>query len=315
VTRTQKLLRWFKSLWLSAWPSWALLVFASLAVVRFLPAGYIRAVVAVPILLTVPGSLTLGALFNRFQRPQGTMFFYFALLLSALWSAFSSLLLYVLGVLITADNTYWCLLTVCIVLAAVAETRLLFGRPGGIHRTAHEPENLAPGLSETSANNTWQPVPTGRAPYYNIVAVILGLGLLCAGLYVYDHHPQPAPAGYTWMAWTGPPMKGTIAIGSDGDELRFQIVHHQSDTTAFQLSAAWLGTRSQPLAKPLTLSIGPNQTFHGTLFIPPLPDGCTYRVVINLTAIHQVDPLTNKLQNWSLNTDVDDPAKPSKTCK
>ena len=51
--------------------SWTLLVFASLAVVRLLPGGYTRAAVAAPILLMVPGSLTLGAVFNQRRRPQG----------------------------------------------------------------------------------------------------------------------------------------------------------------------------------------------------------------------------------------------------
>ena len=141
------------------------------------------------------------------------------------------------------------------------------------------------------------------------------MSLLAGGLYAYDHLPHPAPAGYTWMAWTGPPIKGDIAIGSAGTKLGFQIVHHQSDTTTFKLSAAWLGSTSRPLAKPLTFSIGPNQTFRGALFVPPLPDGCTYRIVVALTAARQIDPLTKKPQTWSINADVHDPSKSSKTCK
>lgn len=306
-------LRWAKSLWLSTWPLWALIIFASLAVVRMLPGGYSRALVAAPILLMVPGSLTLGAVFNRFRRPQGTIFVCLALLLSAVWAAFASLLLYIVGRLITADSTYWCLLAISVVLAIVAETRALLGRPGGSHRTAYEPEVLAPALAETTV---MAPVSARRTGWYHMaIAVVAGTSLLAGGLYVYERHPRPAAAGYTWMAWTGPPMKGTIAIGSAGAELGFQIVHRQPDTTAFRLTAAWLGTRSQPLAKPLTLSMGPNKTFHGTLFIPPLPDGCTYRVVIDLTAIRQVDPATKKPETWSLNTDVNDSTKTSKTCK
>jgi hypothetical protein len=55
--------------------------------------------------------------------------------------------------------------------------------------------------------------------------------------------------------------------------------------------------------------IGPDQTFQGALFVPPLPDGCTYRIVITLTAAQRADP-----QTWSINADVHDPGKSTKTC-
>ena len=42
------------------------------------------------------------------------------------------------------------------------------------------------------------------------------------------------------------------------------------------------------------LRIGPNQTFHGTLFVPPLSNGCTYRIVVTLTTAPQIDPLTKR---------------------
>src|ERR1039458_9711753 len=64
VIATHGALQRFKSLWLSTWPLWALLVFAVLAVVRLLPGGYGRTAASAPILLMVPGSLTLGAIFG-----------------------------------------------------------------------------------------------------------------------------------------------------------------------------------------------------------------------------------------------------------
>ena len=143
-----------------------------------------------------------------------------------------------------------------------------------------------------------------------------GVSLLAGGLYAYDHafriRPPLAIPGWPGQAHRS---QGDIAIGSAGTKLSFQIVHHQSDTTTFKLSAAWLGTPSRPLAKPLTFSIGPNQTFQGALFVPPLPNGCTYRIVVALTAARQIDPLTKKPQTWSINADVHDPSKSSKTCK
>ena len=52
---------------------------------RLLPEGYARAAVAAPILLIVPGSLMLGAVFNQRRRPQGVVFVSYAALLSAVW--------------------------------------------------------------------------------------------------------------------------------------------------------------------------------------------------------------------------------------
>ena len=90
MTRRGGLLQQARSWWLAAWPCWALLIFASLAAVRFLPGGYARTIVAAPILLLVPGSLTLGAVFGE-RRPRGTAFVCFAALLSVICSAFASL--------------------------------------------------------------------------------------------------------------------------------------------------------------------------------------------------------------------------------
>lgn len=315
MTGTRSVLPWIKRLWLPTWPLWTLIVFASLAALRSLPGGYDRAAVAAPILLMVPGSLTLGAVFKQRDRPRGLVFVCYAALLSAIWSAFASLALYVDGELITAESTYWCLLAVSAALAIVAEARLLFGRPGRGRRAVPKPKAMNPDQSDAETDDAETPAPARWAGYYSIVAVVAGASLLAGGLYAYDHLPHPAPTGYTWMDWTGPPITGNITIGSTGTTLSFEIVHHQAGATNFKLSAAWVGSPSTPLAKPLTFSIGPDQTFRGALFIPPLPNGCTYRIAVKLTAARQIDPLTQKPQNWSINADVRDPSKSSKTCK
>jgi hypothetical protein len=280
-----------------------------------LPGGYARATVAAPILLMVPGSLTLGVVFNRRRRPQGLVFVCYAALLSTLWSAFASLALYVAGELITAESTYWCLLAVSAALAIVAEARLLLGRPGRGRRAAGRLEARNPDEFDAEADDVEMPASAGGKGYYSIVAFVAGVSLLAGGLYAYQHLSHPAPAGYTWIDWTGSPITGDITISSTGAKLGFEIVHHQSDTTTFKLSAVWLGSPSRALAKPVTLSIGPNQTFRGALFVPPLPNGCTYRIMVALTASRQIDPLTKKPQTWSINADVHDLSKPPKTCK
>lgn len=318
MTSTRRAQPGFKSLCLSTWPLWTLLVFASLAAVHLLPGGYGRAVIAAPILLMAPGSLTLGAVFNQ-RRPQGVVFVCYATLLSVVWIAFASLVLYVGGVLITAASTYWCLLAVSTFLAIVAEARLLLDRPGKGRRAARKLDLTNPDQyedeAEAEADDAGTPAVAVGAGYYSIVAVVAGVSFLAGGLYAYDHSPHPAPAGYTWIAWTGPSNQKDIVISSTGKRLYFQIVHHESYTTRFKLTAAWLGSTSQPLAKPLTFNVGPDQTFQGSLFVPPLPDGCTYRIVVGLTAAQQIDPLTKKPQTWSINADVHDPSKSSKMCK
>lgn len=307
-------LRRLKLVWLSAWPIWSLLVFASLTALRSLPGGYTRASVAAPILLLVPGSLTLGAVFGQYRRPQGAAFICYAALLSVVWSVFASLALYVSHTPITAVTSYWCLLIFSGVLAVVAQARLVLGTGAG-RRVARRPGTLDPDLSEAEAREAEVSTAAARGTGYNtILAVVAGVSLLAGGLYAFDHHSHPAPVSYTWLAWTGSPIKGNIAINSRGSTLGFQIVHHQSGTTTFRLNAEWLGSPSRQLAKPVTLNIGPDQTFHGALFVPSPPDGCIYRIVVALTAARQIDPLTNKPQSWSINADVRDPSKSSKKC-
>jgi hypothetical protein len=304
-----------KGLWLSAWPLWTLMVFASLAVITLLSAGYVRTAIAAPILLMAPGSLTLGAIFSKRQRPQGVTFVCYSAVLSAVWSAFASLALYVLHVLITAATTYWCLLTVSLVLAIAGETRLVLARQGPGTRVARRPEAVDSDLSQDETDEAEEPASVGSSVIYTLVAIVAGISLLAGGLYAYDHLPRPAPVGYTYMAWTDPAQfADDISIGPAGSELHFQIVHHQSDTTTFQLSAELLGTPSQPLASPATMNLGPNQTFQGVLFVPSPPNGCTFRLVVTITAPGQIDSLTKKPQTWSINADIRDSTKSARKC-
>jgi hypothetical protein len=302
-----------KLYWLSAWPLWTLVIFASLAALRLLPAGYGRTVVAAPLVLVIPGSLTLGAIFSSRQRPQGAAFVSCAVVLSAIWAGFASLALYLVHLLITANSTYWCLFIISFALAVGAEARLLLGRGSG-RRVARKPEDLDPDLPDLDVDDAETATSSKGAGFYATAAVLAGAGLLAGGLYAYDHLPRPNPVGYTWMAWTGPQIKGSIAVGPAGAKLEFKIVHHQSDMTSFRLTAAWLSNSSRPLAKPLNLSIGPDKTFRAALLVPPLPNGCTYRIVVSLTAARQIDPQTRKLRAWSINADVYNPDKPRKAC-
>jgi hypothetical protein len=315
VTSTSRLANGSRRLWLLAWPLWSFVLLALLAAVRLMPGGYLRAMLAAPILLIVPGSLTLGAVFGQRHRPRGMAFVAYAVLLSAIWSIFASLALYAHGTLITATSTYWCLFLISAALAIVAEARLLLGHPGRGRRVAGIPVIPDPDLSEAEVNDANAPALAKRAWYYPILAVVGGVSLLAGGLYAYDHLPHPAPTGYTWIAWTGVPIRGDIAVSPTGTSLTFQIVHHEPKTTVFQLSAAWMGSPSRPLAKPVTLRIGPDQTFRGTLFVPQLPNGCTYRVQVALTALEQIDPLTRTPQTWSIDADVRDPSKSLRSCR
>lgn len=313
MTGRRGVLRWLKETWPSAWPVWSLLAFASLAVLRFLPAGYIRALPAAPILLIVPGSLTVSAVFGERRRPQGLAFLCYAALLGAIWIAFASLALYVLGVRITAGSTYWCLLTVSTVLAIAAEVRLWLGSTGGGRRVALRRVTNRD-LSDAEAQDARMPPAARRGVLYPLVALVAGACLLAGGLYAYEHVPGPKPVGYSFIAWTGPTGVSSFAVGPTGIELHFQIVDHESDRTTFQLAAEWLGTPSRPLADPVILSIGPRQTFRGSIFVPPLPDGCSYRIILSLTASQLIDPQTKKPRAWSIDADVRDPSKSAKAC-
>lgn len=301
----QASLQKLKPLWLSAWPLLALIVFASLAWTRWLPGGYARAAVAAPILM-VPGYLTLGAVFGHDSRPRGAALICYSALLSLIWLGLASLALYLLTGLITTDGMYWSLLVICAVLATVAQARLELGRPATSSRAAGSGESLNPGPPVLQAL---------AAPFYTVVAVGAGLSLLAGGVYLQAHLSHPASAGYTWMTWEYPQGTGEFTIGSAGTKLPFEIIHRQASPATFRLSAAWQGRPSGLLAKPLALRLGPNQTLHAALFVPPLPHGCTYRVVITLTATRELDPFTRSPQSWSINAWVHGQGKPMKMCK
>jgi len=300
------------AVWRWAWPCCALLLFAALAAVRWIPAGYIRAAVAVPVVLLVPGSLTLGAIYGVRRRPQGAVFVCLAALLGVAWAAFGPLILYVSGVLITADTTYLCLLAVCAVLAVLAQARILIKRPAESGQVPLPSGPADADLPDAQTNTPEMSAPGSR--YAAIAAIIGGLGLLAGGAYAIDHLPHPAPAGYTWIAWTGPKVTGAVSISPAGTTLPFQIIHQQPDTAAFRLEAQWVGTRSRLMAGPLAVTIGPDRTFSGHLYVPPLRNGCTYRIVLTLTATQPAANPADDPQTWSINADVRDPAKSTKTC-
>jgi hypothetical protein len=283
----------------------ALAGWESLGVTLQLPGGYARAVVIVPIVLMVPGSLTLGVIFGQRRRPGGVAFVCLSVLLSVLWLGFASLALSRFRVLITAVSLYWCLFVICGVLAIVAQARLM---------TDHRATRGARSLPQTPPDSR-PPAATRGAVLYPVAAVLAGFALLAGGVHLQESLPRPAPAGYTWMAWKYPEGTADFVIGSAGSKLPFTIVHRQAGTATFRLTAAWQGQPSRSLANPLTLRLRPGQTLHGALFVPPLPAGCTNRVVLTLTATGQVDPLTKKPPAWSVNAGVHGPGKPRKTCQ
>jgi hypothetical protein len=298
------------SAWRAAWPCWLLAAFAAVAAIRLLPGGYARAALAAPILLLVPGAVTLGALFGGDRRPRGTALACCAALLSVLWAVFASLALYAFTVRITAVSTYWALLAVTAVLAAVAQTRMLLARrPAG--------RQGASGLAAAQARNGGrEPAATARRGSWGwvAVAVVAGTALLTGASYVQARLPRPAPAGYTWLAWAGPRINGVSTVGTHGTRLPFRIVHRESGTGTFRLRAQWMGTPPRLLAAPITLLIGPGRTYRGALFVPPLPPGCTYRLVVTLTAVGKLDQLTLRPQIWTIDADVRARGRSAKAC-
>ena len=290
MTDTDPLPRRTGTWWYAAWPCWLLLIFTGLALTRLLPPGVGRAIVAAPIFLTVPGALTLGGVLAM-RRLQPVVFGCLAILLSVLWSAFASLALDFLHVLITAESTYWCLLLVCVVLAAVAQLRIRLGPSIGLDGDADQP-----GSSKSAG--------------YAVAGLAAGAILLAGGTYSYEHGPHPVPVGYTRIAWTGAQVKGAISVGPSGITLPFQIAHQQPDSADFRLSAAWTGVgQRRSLATPVTIHVGPDKTMHGELTIPPPPGGCAYRIVVTLVALGQTHP-----QSWSINVDVRQRSRRQNAC-
>lgn len=302
-------LRRVRPMWMSAWPIGALVLLASLADMRVLPAGYARAVVAVPIAFLVPGSLTVCAAFGGRNRPRGKVFIGYAALLSVLWLAFTSLALYMLHILITAASTYCSMLGLCTILTLLAETRLLTERPAVGRRATGNPNTFDRELSAT--NNGSGAVRSSR--FATIVAIVAGVGLLVGGVYYYDHLPHPAPEGYTQLFWTG--VDGNvIAVGPRGTRLYYKIVDQYSTWARYRLSAVWEGSSARSLAKPLTFGMSPGQTLRGNLLVPPLPGQCTYRIVITLVAIGQEDPLTKQQPTWSIDANVNESGNSRSAC-
>jgi hypothetical protein len=295
-----------RPLWSSAWPLLVLVVFACSVAAGWLPGGYARATFVVPILLMIPGSLTLGAVFGAGGGPRRVVFACYSVLLSVTWLGIVSLVLYLLGVLLTAENMYWSLVVVCAALATVAQARLGLRQAGVNSPGAHSTEDLNPGRPGQKAV---------AAFCYAIAAVVAGLGLLAGGVYLQAHLSHPAPAGYTWLAWEQPRGTGEFTVGSAGTRLPFEIVRRQAGLTTFRLSATWQGHRPGSLAKPITLRLGPNQIFRAALFVPSLPRGCTNRVVITLTATRQLDPYAGRSRSWSINAGVQGQGRPRKTCQ
>lgn len=310
MTATHGYVSRLRPLWLSAWPVWAVVVFAALAVTRGLPAGYGRAVLALPILLLVPGALTVCALFGHKGRPRGTVFMGYATMLSVVWLGFASLALYILNILITARSTYWTLLVVCAILASVAEARLLRERRADSSVIANPDfpdERLRTHGNRRPADNT--------APYIAAAAAVAGVALLCGGVYFYDHLlPHPAPAGYTHLAWTQISDQSAIPVGPAGTKLSFKVMSQQPTPTHFRLSAEWMGVLRRPLAKPVTFTLEPYKTLTGILFVPPPSNQCSYRIVLTLVALGEKDPLTGHQPTWSINANVHRPGKSVSGC-
>jgi len=303
--------------WAAAWPVWSVAIFGSLAAVRYLPAGYIRAVVAAPILLGVPGCLTLAALFGVRSRPRSATYVCGALLLGCIWSVLISLALYALGIPITAVTTYLGLLIVCIVGGTVAQTRVWLDRTGGGHRAAHEPtapdfdypeDDAEPSKSRAHRRDRGAGMPT-------MAAIAFGACLLVGAVYAYDHLPSPTPIGYAYIAWSGAPMPGDLSVGPTGANLPFQVVDRQSGHRSFRLTAAWLGDPPRSLATPLNITLSTGQVYRAALHIPPLPDGCMYRIVVTLSLTPASGEPQTTPRSWSIDADVHDPGKSSKTCK
>jgi hypothetical protein len=270
--------------WPAAWPCYLFLAFAALALAAVVPAGPPRAIVAAPILLGVPGALTLGAVQAR-RSVDIVAFGGLAAVVSALWLAFAALLLNAARIRITAGSGYACLLLACAGLAIVAQLR--------IHRGCRGATDVLSPLAEHSGS-------PARGARYALVAVVTGAALLAGGAYAYARAPHPAPDGYTWLAWTGQRTAGVITVGPGGRTLSFQIGHQQPGTAEFRLVAGWTGGGKQhALAPPRIVRLGAGQTIQASLAIPRPPGACAYRVVVTLTELGGAHP-----QTWSINADV-----------
>jgi hypothetical protein len=273
--------------WSAVWPGYLLAAFAALSLVLLMPGGPARAIVALPILLGVPGALTLGAVQAR-RFVDAAAYGGLAGVLSVIWLVFAALMLNAIHVRIAAVSMYACLLIMCVILAAVAQWRLL--RQG----------SAAPAADVLSATGEQGGLPR-RGPWYAAVAVLAGAALLGGGALAYAQGPHPAPTGYTWLAWIGERPDKVLLVGQSGLTLPVQIEHEQPGTETFRLTAGWSSAtgRHHVLAKPLTVTAGQDTTLTEHLTIPRPPGGCVYRVTVTLTEVGVAHP-----RSWSVNADV-----------
>ena len=275
--------------WPDAWPCYLLAAFAALALTALVPGGPARAVLAVPVLLGVPGALTLGAAQAR-RSVDATAFGALAVMLSALWLAFATLILTVGKVRISGASVYVCLLLVCCALTAAAQRQLRRRPPA---EPAVLPADVLSVPDETRA-------APKRGAWYAVGGVLAGTALLAGGALAYASAPHPAPAGYTWLAWSGAKANGVIAVGAQGITLPFEITHREPGPTEYRLAATWTGDgQAHALAAPRTLRVSGDKTVRATLSIPQPPGACAYRIVLTLTELGPAHP-----RSWSINAGV-----------
>jgi hypothetical protein len=282
----------FRQRWLDAWPCYLLAAFAALALTALVPGGPARAVLALPVLLGVPGTLTLGAAQAR-RTVDATAFGALAFMLSALWLAFAALILAVLKVRISGVSVYACLLLVCCVLTAAAQWRLRRAAGENAVLPPREPADMLGVPSEAGASPK-------RGAWYAVGGVLAGAALLGGGALAYASAPRQPPAGYTWLAWSGAKANGVITVGAQGISLPFEITHQEPGTTEYRLTVGWAGDgKAHALAAPQALRVGGDKTVRATLSIPQPPGACAYRVVVTLTELGTARP-----QSWSINAGV-----------
>ena len=280
--------------WSDAWPCYLLAAFSALALTAVVPGGPARAVLALPVLLGVPGALTLGAAHAR-RSVDAAAFGALAVVLSALWLAFATLILTLFQVRIGGVSVYLCLLLVCCGLTAAAQ-RQLRRRAAG--------EGAMPAGRGRQPDVLGVPDEIGASPkrgaWFAVGGVLAGAALLGGGALAYTSAPHPAPVAYTWLAWSGAKANGVITVGAKGITLPFEITHQAPGSTVYRLTASWTGGgKAHALAAPRSLRVDGDRIVAATLSIPQPPGGCAYRVVVTLTELGTVHP-----QSRSINVGV-----------
>jgi hypothetical protein len=279
--------------WPDAWPCYLLAAFAALALTAAVPGGPARAVLAVPVVVGVPGALTLGAAQAR-RSVDATAFGALAVMLSALWLAFATLILAALKVRINGVSVYVCLLLVCCALTAAAQWQMR-------RRAARESAALpAPEPADALSVPDEAGASASRGARHAVAGVLAGVALLAGGVVAYTSAPHQEPAGYTWLAWSGAKPNGVVEVGARGISLPFEITRQAPGATEYRLTASWTGDgRAHALAPPRTLRVGGDRIVRGTLSVPQPPGGCAYRVVVTLTELGTARP-----QSRSINVGV-----------